>query len=31
MLTGLGDVENLAWKLALVVDGRADVGAARHL
>jgi 2-polyprenyl-6-methoxyphenol hydroxylase-like FAD-dependent oxidoreductase len=24
MLTGLGDVENLAWKLALVVDGRAD-------
>ena len=25
MLTGLGDVENLAWKLALVVDGRADV------
>jgi 2-polyprenyl-6-methoxyphenol hydroxylase-like FAD-dependent oxidoreductase len=25
MLTGLGDVENLAFKLALVVDGRADV------
>lgn len=24
MLTGLGDVENLAFKLALVVDGRAD-------
>lgn len=24
MLTGLGDVENLAWKLALVVGGRAD-------
>lgn len=24
MLTGLGDVENLAWKLALVVDGCAD-------
>ena len=24
MLTGLGDVENLAWKLALVIDGRAD-------
>lgn len=24
MLTGLGDVENLAWKFALVVDGRAD-------
>ncbi len=24
MLTGLGDVENLAWKLALVVDGRAN-------
>lgn len=24
MLTGLGDVENLAWKLALVCDGRAD-------
>lgn len=24
MLTGLGDAENLAWKLALVVDGRAD-------
>ncbi|MGE2691451.1 FAD-dependent monooxygenase [Mycolicibacterium pulveris] len=24
MLTGLGDVENLAWKLALVVAGRAD-------
>ena len=23
MLTGLGDVENLAWKLALVVDGHA--------
>jgi FAD binding domain len=23
MLTGLGDVENLAWKLALVVEGRA--------
>jgi 2-polyprenyl-6-methoxyphenol hydroxylase-like FAD-dependent oxidoreductase len=23
MLTGLGDVENLAWKLALVCDGRA--------
>ncbi|MGH3674246.1 MAG: FAD-dependent monooxygenase [Mycobacterium sp.] len=25
MLTGLGDVENLAWKLALVVDGQANV------
>lgn len=25
MLTGLGDVENLAWKLALVVDGHANV------
>lgn len=24
MLTGLGDAENLAWKLALVVSGRAD-------
>ena len=24
MLTGLGDVENLAWKLGLVVDGHAD-------
>jgi 2-polyprenyl-6-methoxyphenol hydroxylase-like FAD-dependent oxidoreductase len=24
MLTGLGDVENVAWKLALVVTGRAD-------
>lgn len=24
MLTGLGDAENLAWKLALVVDGTAD-------
>lgn len=24
MLTGLGDVENLAWKLALVVNGQAD-------
>jgi 4,5-epoxidase len=24
MLTGLGDAENLAWKLALVVHGRAD-------
>ncbi|MDV3126711.1 FAD-dependent monooxygenase [Mycobacterium sp. 21AC1] len=24
MLTGLGDAENLAWKLALVCDGRAD-------
>jgi 2-polyprenyl-6-methoxyphenol hydroxylase-like FAD-dependent oxidoreductase len=24
MLTGLGDVENLAWKLALVCDSRAD-------
>lgn len=24
MLTGLGDVENLAWKLALVVGGQAD-------
>lgn len=24
MLTGLGDVENLAWKLALVCDDRAD-------
>jgi 4,5-epoxidase len=24
MLTGLGDAENLAWKLALVVNGRAD-------
>ncbi|MGV0875343.1 FAD-dependent monooxygenase [Mycolicibacterium sp. XJ879] len=24
MLTGLGDVENLAWKLALVIGGRAD-------
>jgi hypothetical protein len=24
MLTGLGDVENLTWKLALVVNGRAD-------
>jgi 2-polyprenyl-6-methoxyphenol hydroxylase-like FAD-dependent oxidoreductase len=24
MLTGLGDVENLAWKLSLVVHGRAD-------
>ncbi|MFI7616553.1 FAD-dependent oxidoreductase [Nonomuraea terrae] len=24
MLTGLGDAENLAWKLALVVAGRAD-------
>ena len=24
MLTGIGDVENLAWKLALVIDGRAD-------
>jgi 2-polyprenyl-6-methoxyphenol hydroxylase-like FAD-dependent oxidoreductase len=24
MLTGLGDVENLAWKLSLVVFGRAD-------
>ncbi len=24
MLTGLGDVENLAWKLALVVRGQAD-------
>ena len=24
MLTGLGDAENLAWKLALVVDGRAN-------
>ena len=24
MLTGIGDVENLAWKLALVVDGGAD-------
>ncbi|MBY0288683.1 MAG: FAD-dependent monooxygenase [Mycobacteriaceae bacterium] len=24
MLTGLGDVENLAWKLALVVDDRAN-------
>jgi 4,5-epoxidase len=26
MLTGLGDAENLAWKLALVVEGRAGVG-----
>jgi 4,5-epoxidase len=25
MLTGLGDAENLAWKLALVVSGRADI------
>jgi 2-polyprenyl-6-methoxyphenol hydroxylase-like FAD-dependent oxidoreductase len=25
MLTGLGDVENLAWKLALVVGGQANV------
>jgi 2-polyprenyl-6-methoxyphenol hydroxylase-like FAD-dependent oxidoreductase len=24
MLTGLGDVENLAWKLALVIGGQAD-------
>lgn len=24
MLTGLGDAENLAWKLALVIQGRAD-------
>ncbi|ORA64840.1 oxygenase [Mycolicibacterium elephantis] len=24
MLTGLGDVENLAWKLALVIAGRAE-------
>jgi len=24
MLTGLGDAENVAWKLALVVSGRAD-------
>lgn len=24
MNTGIGDAENLAWKLALVVDGRAD-------
>lgn len=24
MLTGLGDVENLAWKLALVIGGRAE-------
>lgn len=24
MLTGLGDAENLAWKLGLVVNGRAD-------
>ncbi|OCB45883.1 oxygenase [Mycobacterium vulneris] len=26
MLTGLGDAENLAWKLALVCDGRAKDG-----
>ncbi len=26
MNTGIGDAENLAWKLALVVSGRADVG-----
>ena len=26
MNTGLGDAENLAWKLALVVRGRADAG-----
>lgn len=26
MLTGLGDAENLAWKLALVVEGRAGIG-----
>lgn len=25
MLTGLGDAENLAWKLALVIGGKADV------
>ena len=26
MNTGMGDAENLAWKLALVVSGRADAG-----
>ena len=26
MNTGIGDAENLAWKLALVVSGRADAG-----
>ena len=29
MNTGLQDAYNLAWKLALVVEGRADAGAAR--
>ena len=31
MNTGLQDAYNLAWKLALVVEGRADAGAARLL
>ena len=31
MNTGLQDAYNLAWKLALVVAGRADAGAARFL
>ena len=31
MNTGIGDAENLAWKLALVVRGRAAERAARHL
>ena len=26
MNTGIGDAENLAWKLALVISGRADAG-----
>jgi 2-polyprenyl-6-methoxyphenol hydroxylase-like FAD-dependent oxidoreductase len=31
MNTGIGDAINLAWKLAHVLQGRADAGAARHL
>ena len=31
MNTGLQDAYNLAWKLALVISGRADAGAARQL
>ena len=31
MNTGVQDVQNLAWKLAAVLKGEGDIGAARHL